>query len=134
MSYRGIENLYADIWEFIDGVNINNYQFYVNGKYSTFASDVFTGDYVAKGPLCVAGASNSLIKRCDVSEDGGFIPTVIGGSTTTYYGDAFWSATGARVAIHGGAADYGASDGLGALSVGSASSASNVALGAALSR
>ena len=25
MSYRGIENLYADIWEFVDGVNVNNY-------------------------------------------------------------------------------------------------------------
>ena len=134
MSYRGIENLYADIWEFIDGVNINNYQFYVNGKYSTFASDVFTGDYVAKGPLCVAGASNSLIKRCDVSEDGGFIPTVIGGSTTTYYGDAFWSATGATVAIHGGSAYYGASVGLGSLVVVNASSNSVVDLGAALSR
>ena len=134
MSYRGIENLYADIWEFIDGVNINNYQFYINCKYSTFASDVFTGDYVAKGPLCVAGANSSLIKRCDVSEDGGFIPTVIGGSTTTYYGDAFLSATGARVVMHCGHAKNGASGGLGALSVAHASSSSDVVIGAALSR
>ena len=78
MSYRGIENMYADIWEFVDGVNVNDYQFYVNGKSSTFASDVFTGDYVAKGPLTAAAASNSLIKRCSVSADGGFIPTVVG--------------------------------------------------------
>ena len=134
MSYRGIENLYADIWEFIDGVNINNYQFYVNGKYSTFASDMFTGDYVAKGQLCVAGASNSLIKRCAISVDGGFIPTVVGGSTTTYYGDALWSATGARIALYGGSAHYGASAGLGALLVSNTSSVSAVGVGAALSR
>ena len=134
MSYRGIENMYADIWEFVDGVNVNNYQFYINGKYSTFQSDVFTGDYVAKGPLTVAGASNSLIKRCAVSSDGGFIPTVVGGSTTTFYGDALWSATGAKVALYGGDANNGASDGLGALSVINASSISDAGIGAAVCR
>ena len=134
MSYRGIENMYADIFEFVDGVNVNNYQFYVNGKYSTFQSDVFTGDYVAKGPLTVAGVVNSLIKRCVVSSDGGFIPTVVGGSTTTFYGDALWSATGARIAYYGGAAADGASDGLGALNVYNASSNSNANFGAAVCR
>ena len=134
MSYRGIENMYADIWEFVDGVNVNNYQFYVNGKYSTFASDVFTGDYIVKGPLTVAGANNGLIKRCNVSSDGGFIPTIVGGSTTTFYGDALWSATGARTALYGGGANNGASAGLGALYVYDASSALYVDVSAALSR
>ena len=134
MSYRGIENMYADIWEFVDGININNYQAYINQKWSTFASDVFTGDYVAKGPLVVAGASNSLIKICNVSIDGGFIPTVVGGSTTTFYGDALWSATGARIAFYGGSAADGASDGLGALVVRDASSVSNASVGAAVCR
>lgn len=134
MSYRGIENMYVDIWEFVDGVNVNNYQFYVNGKYSTFASDVFTGDYAAKGPITVAEASNNLIKRCAVSVDGGFIPTVVGGSTTTFYGDDLWSATGAIVAFYGGAAGYGSSGGLGALGVNVTSSASAANLGAAVCR
>ena len=134
MSYRGIENMYADIWEFVDGVNVNNYQFYVNGNYSTFQSDVFTGDYLAKGPLTAAGAGNSLIKRCAVSVDGGFIPTVVGGSTTTFYGDALWSATGARIVIYSGSAAAGASGGPGALAVNHASSASGADLGAAVCR
>lgn len=134
MSYRGIENMYADIWEFVDGININNYQAYINQKWSTFASDVFTGDYVSKGTLIAAGASNSLIKRCAVSSDGGFIPTVVGGSTTTFYGDALWSATGARIALYGGNAGGGASDGLGALDVGNGSSGSSAHIGAAVCR
>lgn len=132
MSYRGIENIYSDIWEFVDGVNANNYQFYINGNYSTFQSDVFTGDYVAKGPIMIAGASNSLIKRCAVSVDGGFIPTVVGGSTTTFYGDTLWSATGARIALYGGNANDGASAGLGALTVAHASSISAVGIGASV--
>ena len=131
MSYRGIENLYADIWEYVDGVNVNNYQFYVNGNYSTFKSDVFTGDYVAKGPLTVAGV-NSLIKRCAVSSDGGFIPTVVGGSTTTFYGDSLWSATGARVVFYGATAYNGSSSGLGALNSSEASSRYTVDIGAAV--
>ena len=126
--------MYADIWEFVDGININNYQAYINQKWSTFASDVFTGDYVAKGPLIAAGASNSLIKRCNVSVDGGFIPTTVGGSTTTFYGDALWSNTGAIVALHGGIADNGSSDGLGALTVSNASSVSNMYISAAVCR
>jgi hypothetical protein len=126
--------MYADIWEFVDGININNYQAYINQKWSTFASDVFTGDYVSKGTLIAAGANNSLIKRCNVSVDGGFIPTTIGGSTTTFYGDALWSATGARIAFYGGSANNGASAGLGALNVYNASSDSNVGIGAAVCR
>ena len=132
MSYRGIENMYADIWEFVDGVNVNNYQFYVNGNYSTFQSDVFTGDYVAKGPL--VSAANGLIKRCAVSSDGGFIPTALGGSNTTFYGDTLWTATGARIAIYGGAANNGDAAGPGALGVERASSSSAGNIGAAVCR
>ena len=131
MSYRGIENLYADIWEFVDGVNVNNYQFYVNGKYSTFQSDIFTGDYVLKGSTTGA-ASNSLIKRCAASANMGFIPTVFGGSTTTFYGDAFWSSTGARIVFYSGSANNGASGGPGALNVNNASSYSDPNIGAAV--
>ena len=95
---------------------------------------MFTGDYVAKGPLTVADASIGLIKRCNVSADGGFIPTVVGGSTTTFYGDALWSSTGARIALYGGDANDGASAGLGALLVDNASSNSYVSVGAAVCR
>ena len=126
--------MYADIWEFVDGVNVNNYQFYVNGNYSTFQSDVFTGDYVAKGPLTVAGAGNSLIKRCAVSADGGFIPTVVGGSTTTFYGDILWSNTGARIVFYCGAANDGLSGGLGTLYVDFMSSDLYAGVGAAVCR
>ena len=109
------------------------YQAYVNGNYSTFKSDVFTGDYVAKGPLIAEGASSSLIKRFDVSVDGGFIPTVVGGSTTTFYGDALWSATGARIAIYGGSAGGSlGTSGLCTLHVASSSSYSFVATGASV--
>ena len=130
MSYRGIENFYADCWEFLDGVNINNYVFYVNQNYTTFASDVFTGDYVSKGTTIAASAS--YITRCAVSVSGGWIPSVIGGASTTYYGDGFLSTTGARVTLFGGSTGIGALGGACALSVDNASSYSSTSIGGAV--
>ena len=130
MSYRGIENFYADCWEFLDGVNINNYVFYVNQNYTTFASDVFTGDYVSKGTTIASSAS--YITRCSVSVSGGWVPSVIGGASTTYYGDGLWSATGARVALFGGNTSDGTVAGVGTLSVAGASSVSGAIIGGAV--
>ena len=134
MSYRGIENMYGDLWEFVDGININNFQAYVNQNWSTFASDVFTGDYVAKGPLVAVSSNPSYINRCNVSVDGGFIPTTVGGSTTTFYGDGLISSSGAVVSFYGGGAGAGALSGPGALYAGDASSITRVDLGAAVCR
>jgi hypothetical protein len=131
MSYRGIENFYADIWEFVDGVNVSNYEFFVNGDYRTFASDVFTGDYVSTGVSTIA-MSQSYIKRCSITLDGGFIPTVVGGASTTYYADGGWSNTGNRIALFGGSAYHGAFAGPGALSVYDASSSSTAGIGGAV--
>ena len=131
MSYRGIENFYADIWEFVDGVNINNYEFFVNGDYRTFASDVFTGDYVSTGVSTIA-MSQSYIKRCSITLNGGFIPTVVGGSSATYYADGGWSATGARVAVFSGTAYHGTVDGPGALAVHDASAGLSASIGGAV--
>lgn len=127
MSYRGIENFYSDVWEFLDGVNINNYIFYVNQNYTTFASNVFTGDYINKGTIIAA--SGSYITRCVVSVGGGWIPSVVGGSSTTYYGDGLYSDTAAKVAFFSGSAGDGAVNGAGTLNVANASSIVAVSVG-----
>ena len=129
MSYRGIENWYADCWEFIDGINIQNYKVFLNQNPTTFADDVFTGDYIDSG-VTVPPANNSFVKKIS----GNFIPTVLGGDSNTFITDALWSATGARIALYGGHAHDGASGGLGALHVRHASSYSGVDVGAGLSR
>ena len=105
MSYRGIENFYADCWEFVDGINVQNYKVYLNQNPATFASDVFTGDYVDSG-ITVPSASNSFVKKIS----GNFIPTVLGGDSNTFITDAFWSATGNMIA-YSVVCWYGASDG-----------------------
>ena len=129
MSYRGIENFYADCWEFVDGINVQNYKVFLNQNPDTFDSDVFNGDYVDSG-ITVPTANNSYVKKVS----GNFIPTVLGGDSNTFITDAFWSTTGNRIAIFGGTAGSGTSDGAFYLNVASASGSSAAAVGAGLSR
>lgn len=128
MSYRGIENFYADTWEFVDGINVQNYKVYLNQNPSTFASDVFTGDYVDSG-VTVPAASASYIKKIS----GNFLPTALGGSSSTYVTDGFWSNTGNRIAFFGGSAYHGSLSGVFCLFVYNLSSYSNVYVGCGLS-
>lgn len=132
MSYRGIENFYADVWEFTDGVNFTAYVPYINSNHTTFASDVFTGDYVSSG-VTMPAASGSYIKNINVGSTG-FIPTsVTGGSSTTYVGDGLWTAAGNTIAVFGGSAGTGALGGAFCLNASYASSISSAGVGAGLS-
>lgn len=104
MSYRGIENFYAEAWEWVDGVNVKDREVFVNGDYTTFASDVFTPPYVSTGKSLPA---SSYIKDMyfDIS---GIIPTLGGGTSATYITDYVYSAaTTDNVMAFGGGAAYG---------------------------
>ncbi len=131
MSYRGIENWYGDIWEMIDGINIQNRLVYINQNQNTFASDVFTGEYVSTG-VTMPTASSSYIKDINFSEDG-FIPTLVGGSSATYVTDGAWTATGDKVVYFGGAASDGALDGAFCLGANGVSGGVSVGVGASVS-
>ena len=49
MIYRGIEDIYGNTMDFLDGINIKNYQAYINYDFTTYKSDVFDGNYRALG-------------------------------------------------------------------------------------
>ncbi len=49
MIYRGIEDIYGNTMDFLDGINIKNYQAYINYDFTTYKSDVFDGNYKALG-------------------------------------------------------------------------------------
>ena len=106
MSYRGIEDLYAGVWETVDGINIRDLEVFLNGDYRTFESNKFDGGYVSTG-ISLPAASSSYIKDLSFSIDG-FIPIEIGGSSATYAADAVWSSVeGNRVIYKGGLANSG---------------------------
>ena len=49
MIYRGIEDIYGNTLDFLDGINIKNYQAYINYDFTTYKSDVFDGNYKQLG-------------------------------------------------------------------------------------
>lgn len=112
VTYRGIENIWGNSWQAIDGVNANNRQLYVSTKETTFADDIGTGDYSVLGsPLPVA--TDSPIKNWQPI-DHAFVPKAVGATTSTFIGDSLWTAVGWTVLHVGGSADDGLSAGLSA--------------------
>ena len=95
MSYRGIEDWYGDLFEFIDGVNVSDREVFTNSDYNTFTSDTFTGDYTTTG--LTAPTDNGYITDVNFSE-AGFVPIeASGGSSSTYVTDTVSTSSGDTV-------------------------------------
>ena len=128
--YRGIEGFWGNVWEWVDGVNINEGKYYVCNDISKYADDTAT-DYEQ---LSFTGATNwskSYITQEGLDTGNNahvMLPSAAGsGSETTYQCDACWSSTGWRVFGRGGSWSHGSVDGLftADLSIGSSNSHAN---------
>ena len=104
MSYRGIENWYASMFKFIDGVNVQERKYFINSNPVTFADGVFTGDYVDSGITSVA--SSGYVSNL-VPNKKGFVASAVAGSDSTYIPDYFYQTAGNMVVIFGSSAGYG---------------------------
>lgn len=134
MIYRGFEDIIAHLYEFIEGLNIKDYQTYVNDDPSTYAPDVFDGKYKA---LSYANPNNTegYIKVMGFDKQHPLIalPTELGASTSTGYADYCYSKNaGNRVARVGGYFNGGANCGFFYWYFGSGSSSSDWNIGARL--
>ena len=102
-SYRGIESPYGDLWQWVDGVNINDHQAWVCKDADQYASNQFAGSaYEVLG--YVNADANGYPKEMGFDPDYPFaeFPVELGGSSTTYYSDYYYQSTGQRVALVGG--------------------------------
>lgn len=115
--YRGVENLFANIWQWVDGINIISGKFYICKDHALYASDT-TENY--KELSYRALGSDGYAKELDLDPDEPFFrfPKAVGGGTSTYMADYYYNnaasvAEGAkRVALVGGDFFSGAYDGL----------------------
>ena len=103
--WRGIEGLWGNVWEYVDGLNMNNGAYYVCNDISKYADDTATG----YEQLSYTGATNwSYSYITEEGLDTGNNPHVIipkaagSGSESTYECDGCWSSTGWRVFLRGG--------------------------------
>ncbi|MGE7624632.1 hypothetical protein ACQKMD_16720 [Viridibacillus sp. NPDC096237] len=102
VSYRGIENLWGNYWKFLDGLNISNYIPYVSKK--KFKDDVFTGNYSRVGNFTLPSITNYItnFKKINGDFDFTFLPSSVGGTESTYFGDSLYVGSGDRIALFGG--------------------------------
>lgn len=116
--YRGIENPFGHIWKYTDGANIQVTTgdaglsiLWTTDDPSNFSDTSYTG-YNKKGNIC---RTNGYAKKMLLGEDGDIVATEIGGSSSTYWCDYYYTNTSAnrmQVVLVGGAADHGSYAGL----------------------
>ena len=109
--WRGFDNPFGDIWTNLDGIILERTAAnQPSSVYTTTDPTAFGDDNTAKGKMTVAGteiASDGWIKDYDLGETGEIIPSVVGGSATTYMCDYLYcnaSSTALRTLVVGGRA------------------------------
>lgn len=107
VQYRWVENLWGNVFQWVDGFNVNGTTAYYCTDPSKYADDTSTG-YTNIGTLPTLGWIKDLI----VTDNGLLIPKTSGGSETTYIPDYVYSSSSGRVVCVGGAWGDGAAAGL----------------------
>jgi len=121
VSYRGLEDLWGNVWEFVDGININDRRPYVADH--GFASDVFDEPYTDAG-FDLPGTNNWVNNfACSAGADWLLMPSAVG-ANSGYIPDYYYQATGNRVARVGGHWRAGGNAGLFSWAVYTSSAAS----------
>jgi hypothetical protein len=100
--YRGIESLWGDVWQFVDGVNITENQAWVTKNAEDFASNVFAAPYEKLGYINANANGYPIEMGYDSNYPYAALPKTLGGGSTTYYSDYYYQNTGARIALLGG--------------------------------
>ena len=123
--WRGFDNPFGDIWTNLDGIILERTAAnQPSSVYTTSNPSAFGDDNTAKGKMTVAGkeiASDGYTKDFDLGSKGEIIPSVVGGSATTYMCDYHWcnaASTSLRTLIVGGRAYAGGYAGLGGFNSG----------------
>lgn len=140
-SYRGIENPFGHLWSWTDGCKCEiqseadgaKSKFYVCEDPAKFQDSNYN-DYELRGEL---PRKEGYVKRMMIGEHGENMPTEVGGSSTTYFADYFYtnipaSGVAMRGVLFGGSAIDGALAGLSAAHTHNAAATTNANVGSRL--
>lgn len=136
--YRGIENPFGHIWKYCDGANVQVTTgdsrlsiLFTTDDPSNFSDTSYTG-YDKKGNIC---RTNGYAKKMLLGEDGDIVATEVGGSSSTYWCDYYYTYTSAnrmQVLLVGGNADNRSNAGLANVNTNNAPSDANRNIGSRL--
>jgi len=110
-SYRGIESLWGDVFQFVDGVNFTDRQAWVCKNAAHYASNVFANPYEQLGYVNADTNGYATAMGFDPNFPFAEFPVAISASVT-HYKDYYYQDVGQRIARFGGYWSYGAHVGL----------------------
>lgn len=127
--YRGIENLFSNMWQFVDGITIQDRIAYICKDHSAYENSKITAPYKKLG--YTNGDTNGYVKNLGFDPDEPLFrfPVEIGGSSSSGTSDYYYQNTGTRLARGGGNFDFGAYGGLWCWVLNDGFSASSVSIG-----
>lgn len=101
IRWRGLENIFGNIWTFIDGIVLNGTNVYTGGN-----TDDKSKLKLISTKRCTSSGNTQDI---DLQSTGEFIPSAVGSSK---FGDYYWYAADDRLLLVGGCAHDGSQAGL----------------------
>ena len=106
--YRGIESPFGDIWQFVDGVNISDWQAWVCRNAEGYASNVFASPYEQLS--YVNHNANNYVQATGYDANNPFaeFPTAVSAVGDSGYKDYYFQANGERIGLVGGSWTVGA--------------------------
>ena len=110
--YRGLENIFGNVWQFVDGINIKDYVAYVCYNPENYAVDKFDGDYKAVGYVNANKEGWGKTLGHDANHPLITLTTDVGGSSSNYLSDYYYTNSGNKIVRVGGAWDNGVKAGL----------------------
>lgn len=111
-AWHGIESLYGDIWQFVDGLNINDNQSWVCRDADDYASNLFAAPYEKLSYINATSNNYVLTRGFDRAHPYAQLPTAVGAIGDSQYKDYYYQATGQRIAVVGGSWSNGSDAGL----------------------
>ena len=102
IRFLWIEDWYGNMWQFRDGVNINEHVHYVSNTRAEYADDKWDGSYDQIGYTCPS--EDGYIKKMgyDEKHPDYEMPEAVGGGADAYIGDYYYQNTGKRLGSSGG--------------------------------
>jgi hypothetical protein len=102
--YRGIEDIFGNTWQFIDGINAQNNQVYICYDQTQYAVNTFTGCYKKIGYVNANSAANGFVSKLgyDLANPLVAFPIELNGSSSTGTSDEYWQYDENRIVLVGG--------------------------------
>lgn len=109
-KYRGIENLWGNVWKWVDGINFNNREIYVCKDPTEYADEKYIAPYFF---MTYRATSNGYLKTVTpFAKNILSYATAVGGGVTTYYSDYYWGDSTGTILMYGGGWNNGETAGL----------------------